>query len=168
MNLNDIKALPSGRKRARRKRVGRGRASGCGKTCSRGHGGQRSRSGGRGAGLYEGGQMPLFRKLPKRGFNNRRFATRYAVVNVGALEAFEDGQEVGPAALLRRGLLSKLLDGVKVLGQGELSRKLTVKAHRFSKTAAAKIEAAGGAVQVIASRQAAIGGDPIPDSKSQI
>ena len=92
----------------------------------------------------EGGQMPLFRRLPKRGFNNKRFATRYAIVNVDALNVFQDGDEVDPAGLLRAGLVSSLLDGVKILGNGELQRRLTVKAQRFSKAAAEKIQAAGG------------------------
>jgi len=147
MNLSDAKRLRGTRKR--RKRLGRGRATGKGKTCGFGHNGQRSRSGDRGGGLYEGGQMPLFRRLPKRGFNNKRFATRYAVVNVGALNDFEEGQEVDPAALVRQGLISAVGDGVKVLGQGELERRLTVKAHRFSKTAMTKIEASGGRAVVL-------------------
>jgi len=144
MNLNDIKAVGGRHKRRRRK--GRGRAAGRGKTCGYGHNGQRSRSGDRSAGLYEGGQMPLFRRLPKRGFNNARFATRFATVNVGQLDGFEDGAEVGPDILLARGLIGKSEGGVKILGDGDLTRKLTVKAHRFSKSAKAKIEAAGGLV----------------------
>jgi large subunit ribosomal protein L15 len=147
MNLNDAKRIRVARKR--RVRRGRGRGSGVGKTCGFGHNGQRSRSGDRGSGLYEGGQMPLFRRLPRRGFNNKRFATRYAVVNVGALNAFDEGQEVDPAVLLRQGIISAVGDGVKVLGQGDLARRLTVKAHRFSKTATAKIEAAGGSAVVL-------------------
>lgn len=142
MNLNDVKAVPSGHKRSRR--VGRGRSSGVGKTSGRGTSGQRSRSGRKGAGLYEGGQMPLFRRLPKRGFNNKIFARRFAVVNIAALNRFEDGQEVDPAALVRAGLVKRLLDGVKVLGSGELHRKLSVKAHAFSASAIEKIQAAGG------------------------
>jgi large subunit ribosomal protein L15 len=144
MNLSDIKAIPVERKR--RFRVGRGEGSGAGKFSGRGNSGERSRSGRKGAGLYEGGQMPLFRRLPKRGFNNKRFARRYAIVNVDALNAFEDGQEVTPELLLDRRLVSKRLDGLKVLASGELHRRLTVKAHRFSKAAAEKIQAAGGAV----------------------
>ena len=93
--------------------------------------------------------MPLFRRLPKRGFNNKNFATRYAVVNVGALNRFDDGQQVDPALLLSAGIITKLLDGVKVLAGGELERKLTVKAHRFSEAATAKIEAAGGSAETI-------------------
>jgi len=142
MNLSDIKTTPSTRRT--RTRVGRGEGSGKGKTCGRGSNGQRSRAGARRGGLYEGGQMPLFRRLPKRGFNNKNFATRYAIVNVDALNRFEDGAEVDPADLLRAGVVSSLLDGVKILGNGELQRRLTVKAQRFSKAAAEKIQAAGG------------------------
>ena len=147
MMLHEAVALNSPRKR--RIRRGRGRASGKGKTCGFGHNGQRSRSGDRSPGLYEGGQMPLFRRLPKRGFNNKRFATRYAVVNVGDLNVFDDGQEVTPELLFERGMISKLLDGVKVLGDGELKRRLTVRAHKFSASAVAKIEAAGGTAERI-------------------
>ncbi len=148
MNLSDINAIPSGHKR--RKRRGRGRSAGKGKTCGFGHNGQRSRSGDRGAKLYEGGQMPLFRKLPKRGFNNYDFATRLAVVNVRDLDAFEAGATVDPAALEQRGLIARERDGVKILGDGELTKALTVKAQKFSKSAAEKIQAAGGTVEVIA------------------
>ena len=149
MNLNDLNATSPRRKS--RIRAGRGRGGKRGKTCGTGHGGQRSRSGGHGAGLYEGGQMPLFRKLPRRGFNNANFGTRYAVVNVGALDLFEDGAEVDAAALLSRGIITKLLDGVKILGDGEITRKLTVRALRFSKTAIEKIQAAGGTAEVVGS-----------------
>jgi len=150
LHLHDVKAHPAPRKR--RTRVGRGRSSGCGKTSGRGMGGQRSRSGDSGAGLYEGGQMQLFRKLPRRGFSNARYKVRYAVVNVAALQgAFEDGAVVDPAALLRAGVLAKLgADGVKILGTGELSRPLTVKAHAFSASALAKIQAAGGTGETLA------------------
>jgi large subunit ribosomal protein L15 len=147
MNLNDIKAEPSGRKRVRR--LGRGRSSGRGKTSGRGTSGERARSGRKGSGIYEGGQMPLFRRLPKRGFNNKAFARRYAVVNTGDLNRFEDGAEVDPAVLLRAGLMKRMLDGVKVLADGELRRRLTVKAHRFSQAALEKIQAAGGTAVVL-------------------
>ncbi len=142
MNLNDVKAI--GREGKRRRRRGRGRSSGRGKTCGRGTSGERSRSGRKGAGLYEGGQMPLFRRLPKRGFNNKRFARRYAVVNVGDLNRFEDGLKVDAAALAGAGLIGSPDERVKVLGDGELRRRLTVEAHRFSRAAAGKIQAAGG------------------------
>ncbi|MBX6378371.1 MAG: 50S ribosomal protein L15 [Clostridia bacterium] len=141
--------LKPGQPRRRRKRVGRGPGSGHGKTSTRGQKGQKARSGGAKGPGFEGGQMPLQRRLPKRGFNNARFATRYAIVNVGALNEFEDGSEVTPDLLLERRLVRDLLEGVKVLGDGELKRALTVKAHRFSKQAASKIEAAGGRVEVI-------------------
>lgn len=147
MNLNDVKALPRNRKRVRR--VGRGRSSGRGKTAGRGTSGERSRSGRKGHGLYEGGQMPLFRRLPKRGFNNASFALRYAVVNTGALNRFEDGQEVDPELLAKVGLVKRLKDGVKILGGGALQRRLTVKAHAFSKSAVEKIQAAGGTATVL-------------------
>ncbi len=147
MNLNEVKSIPTGRKRA--KRVGRGESSGSGKTSGRGTSGQRSRSGRKGHGIYEGGQMPLFRRLPKRGFNNAVFAHRYAVVNVGDLNGFGDGQEVDPAALLQARLITRVLDGVKILAHGELQRKLTVKAHRFSRAALEKIQAAGGVAVVL-------------------
>jgi len=143
MNLNDVKAAVSGR--TRKRRVGRGRSSGRGKTCGRGTKGQRARSGHRGMGTYEGGQMPIFRRLPKRGFNNADFATRYEVVNVGELNRFDDGQEVDPAALAAAGLVRARHGGVKVLARGELTKKLTIRAHRFSRAAVAKIQAAGGA-----------------------
>jgi large subunit ribosomal protein L15 len=143
MNLTDIKATA---RHKRRTRKGRGRAAGKGKTCGTGHNGQRSRSGSGPGLLYEGGQMPLFRRLPRRGFNNANHATRYAVVNVEALNIFEDGSEVDPAAMVKSGLVKDPLDGVKILGSGDLTRKLSVKAHAFSKSAAEKIEKAGGSV----------------------
>jgi len=147
MNLHEIKATSVAHKT--RIRRGRGRGSGKGKTCGRGSNGQRSRSGDKKANLYEGGQMPLFRHLPKRGFNNKIFAHRYTIVNVGALNSFADGQEVDPKVLIESGLIARVLDGVKILGDGELTRALTVKAHHFSKSAAEKIEAAGGSATVL-------------------
>jgi len=147
MNLNDVKTTRSGRKRSKRR--GRGHGSGLGKTAGRGVAGQRSRSGRKGAGIYEGGQMPLFRRLPKRGFNNKIFAHRYAVVNVASLNRFEDGAEVDPDVLAEAGLVTRPFDAVKVLATGEVQRRLTVKAHRFSKAAAEKIQAAGGTAIVL-------------------
>jgi len=143
MNLNDIKAVKVPRKR--KFRVGRGESSGAGKFSGRGNSGQRSRSGHEGPGMYEGGQMPLFRRLPKRGFNNKNFARRFAVVNLEDLNAFEDGQEVTPELLREKSLVAKRPERVKVLATGELRRRLTVKAHAFSQTAVEKIQAAGGA-----------------------
>ncbi|MHC4456218.1 MAG: 50S ribosomal protein L15 [Planctomycetota bacterium] len=132
-----------GKKKAR-KRLGRGIGSGRGKTCGRGHKGSLSRSGATSRSLYEGGQMPLFRRLPKRGFSNYKFATRYEVVNVSQLERFEDGTNVGVEQLSKAGLIDSLKSKVKILGNGELTKKLQVTAHKFSKTAHQKIVASGG------------------------
>ncbi len=129
-------------------RKGRGPGSGNGKTAGKGHKGQNARSGGGVRLGFEGGQLPLYRKLPKRGFKNR-FATHYAIVNVGTLNAkFENGETVTLEALLEKGILSKGLDGLKVLGNGELTKNLTVEAAIFSQTAKEKIEAAGGKAEV--------------------
>ncbi len=129
-------------------RKGRGPGSGNGKTAGKGHKGQNARSGGGVRPGFEGGQLPLYRKLPKRGFKNR-FAKEYTIVNVAALDKFEDGAVVDAAALLAAGIVSTCAcDGIKVLGRGEITKKLTVKAAVFSKTAAEKIEAAGGKSEV--------------------
>lgn len=144
--LND---LHPGVRRKRRKRVGRGPGSGHGKTSTRGHKGQKARSGGGKGPAFEGGQMPLQRRLPKRGFTNARFERKLAIVNVTALNAFENGAEVTPEALLARRIVRKRNDGVKVLGAGALEKALTVRAHGFSKEARAKIEAAGGQAIVL-------------------
>ena len=132
-----------------RKRVGRGPGSGLGKTSGKGHKGQNARSGGGVRLGFEGGQLPLFRRLSKRGFNNYNFRTDYATINVSDLEGFEDGTEVTVELLLDTGLIKKELDGVKVLGSGELTKKLVVKANAFSETAKAKIEKNGGKAEVI-------------------
>ena len=129
-------------------RKGRGPGSGNGKTAGKGHKGQNARSGGGVRPGFEGGQIPLYRKLPKRGFYNK-FGKCYAIVNVDALNIFEDGAVVDEAALLRYGLIDDVCDGVKVLGRGELSKNLTVKAQIFSATAKEKIEAKGGKTEVI-------------------
>lgn len=129
-------------------RKGRGTGSGNGKTAGKGHKGQNARSGGGVKPGFEGGQLPLYRKLPKRGFYNR-FATKYATVNVEALNKFNDGEVVDLAALLQCGLVRKSFDGLKVLGNGEITKKLTVKASVFSATAKEKIEAAGGKTEVV-------------------
>jgi len=128
---------------------GRGPGSGNGKTAGKGHKGQNARSGGGVRPGFEGGQLPLYRKLPKRGFNNYRFAKKYAVVNVGALNKFNDGEVVDFAALLAQGIINEVNDGVKVLGEGELTKKLTVKAALFSASAKEKIEAVGGKTEVV-------------------
>ena len=130
-------------------RKGRGPGSGNGKTAGKGHKGQNARSGGGVRPGFEGGQLPLYRKLPKRGFNNFRFAKKYAVVNIGALNSFNDGDVVDVAALLANGIINEVFDGVKVLGDGELTKKLTVKAAHFSASAKEQIEAVGGKTEVV-------------------
>ena len=130
-------------------RKGRGAGSGNGKTAGKGHKGQNARSGGGVRPGFEGGQLPLYRKLPKRGFNNFRFGMKYAVINVQSLNKFNDGDVVDSAALLAKGLVNDLFDGVKVLGEGELTKKLTVKAAVFSASAKEKIEAVGGKTEVV-------------------
>ena len=135
---------PPGARRPKR-RVGRGPGSGVGKTCGRGTKGQKARSGGGIPRWFEGGQMPLQRRVPKRGFNNP-FKKRFALVPVETLNRFEDGEEVTPERLLEEGVIRKLGDGVKILGDGDLTKRLKVHAHRFTKSAAEKITAAGGEV----------------------
>jgi large subunit ribosomal protein L15 len=134
--------------RSSRKRLGRGQGSGQGKTAGKGHKGQNARSGGGVALGFEGGQTPLFRRIPKRGFTNRT-RIEYAIVNVSSLDIFSDGTLVTPELLIEVGLIKKTLDGIKVLGNGELSKKLTVSANKFSKSAVVAIEKAGGSVVVI-------------------
>ena len=130
-------------------RKGRGAGSGNGKTAGKGHKGQNARSGGGVRPGFEGGQIPLYRKLPKRGFNNSRFGMKYAVINVQSLNKFNDGDVVDSAALLSLGVINKVFDGVKVLGEGEIAKKLTVKVAVFSASAKEKIEAAGGKTEVV-------------------
>ena len=146
MKLNELSPAAGSAKAAWRK--GRGPGSGNGKTAGKGHKGQNARSGGGVRPGFEGGQLPLYRKLPKRGFTNI-FATKYAIVNVEKLNAFEDGAVVDIEALLDKKIIRKELDGLKVLGGGEITKKLTVKASVFSASAKEKIEAAGGKVEVI-------------------
>ncbi len=131
------------------KRVGRGVASGHGKTSGKGHKGQNARSGGGVRPGFEGGQLPLFRRLPKRGFSNAMFKKEYAIINISDLEKFEDGAVVTPELLKEMGILKNQLSGIKVLGNGELTKKLTVKAQKFSSTAIEKIESKGGKAEVI-------------------
>ena len=133
----------------KRKIVGRGRGSGLGKTSGKGHKGQNARSGGGVRAIFEGGQTPLYRRLPKRGFNNYEFTIKYAVINVGDLNRFEDGTVVSPALLKEVGLVKKQLDGIKVLGNGILEKKLTIQANKFSKTALEKIETSGSKFEVM-------------------
>ena len=146
MNLHELK--PAEGSTSARKRVGRGSGSGIGKTSGYGHKGQKARSGGGVRIGFEGGQMPLARRIPKRGFHNI-FAKPLESVNVSALEKFEDGAVVDAKALLDAGILSKCTYGVKILGNGEITKKLTVKASAFSESAKAKIEAAGGKAEVV-------------------
>ena len=147
MKLNSIVA-PEGAKHDR-KRVGRGVGSGLGKTSGRGHKGQNARSGGGVRPGFEGGQLPLFRRLPKRGFKNALFKVRYAVINLSDLDKFEEGAVVTPELLKEMGLIKKQLDGVKVLGNGTLTKKITVKANKFSDAALREIEKIGGKAEVI-------------------
>lgn len=146
MKLHELRAPKGSVKSPKRK--GRGPGSGFGKTAGRGHKGQKSRSGGGVRPGFEGGQMPLIRRIPKRGFTNI-FAKIYTEVNVGQLENFEPGTEITPELLREKGIIKKLGVGVKILGDGELTKSLVVKAHRFSKTAQQKIEAVGGKAEVI-------------------
>ena len=147
MKLHELKYNEGSVKNS--KRLGRGTSSGHGKTSGKGHKGQNARSGGGVRIGFEGGQNPLFSRVPKRGFNNYNFRTRYAVINVGDLNKFEDGAEVTPEILKEMGLVKKQLDGIKVLGNGKLDKKLIVKAPIFSKTAKEKIEKTGGKAEVI-------------------
>ncbi len=146
MKLHELSPAPGSAKANWRR--GRGTGSGNGKTGGRGHKGQNARSGGGVRPGFEGGQLPLYRRLPKRGFTNI-FARNYAIVNVSALERFEDGAVVDADVLLENGIIRRELDGLKILGDGEITKKLTVKASIFSAVAKEKIEAAGGKVEVI-------------------
>ena len=147
IKLHELKPAEGSRKN--RNRVGRGIGSGNGKTSGRGHKGQKARSGGGVRPGFEGGQMPIYRRLPKRGFKNI-WAKKYAEVNVETLEKkFESGETVDPVALIERGVLKNVLDGVRILGNGELTKKLTVVANGCTKSAAEKIKAAGGTIELI-------------------
>ena len=132
-----------------KKRVGHGPGSGLGKTSGRGQKGQKARSGGSINPVFEGGQLPLYRRLPKRGFSNYPFKKEYAVINLSDLNVFEDGTVVTPALLKERGIVKKQLSGIKVLGEGQLEKKLTVQAHKFSKSAMDKINESGSKAEVI-------------------
>jgi large subunit ribosomal protein L15 len=147
MNLNEVKAVDVGRKK--RKRVGQGVGSGTGKTAGRGFKGQKSRSGSSMRPGFAGGQMPLFRRLPKRGFRNGPFRVEYTAINLDDLAAFSAGEVVDVVALREKGLVKGRRTRVKILGRGELKHALTVKAHRFGKSAAEKIKAAGGSIEEI-------------------
>ena len=146
MRLDELK--PTEGSRFETKRVGRGIGSGTGKTSGKGHKGQNARSGGGVRPGFEGGQIPLYRRLPKRGFHNV-FAKHYTIVNVDALNVFEDGSVVSAETLIENGIINNVYDGIKILGNGEISKKLTVKASIFSASAKEKIEAVGGKTEVI-------------------
>lgn len=132
-----------------KKRKGRGPGSGLGKTCGRGQKGQKARSGGSINPVFEGGQLPLYRRIPKRGFTNDRFKTRYAVINIEELNVFDNDTVVTPAILKEKGIIKKQLDGIKILGNGKLEKKLTIQAHKFSASALEKIKEAGSKAEVI-------------------
>src|SRR5258708_20785074 len=153
MRLHDLKPRPGAKHR--RKRLGQGESSGHGKTSGRGGKGQTARSGSSVRIGFEGGQMPLIRRIPKRGFNNTRHGTRYVPVNLESLNKFEDGALVDATVLRAAGLANGPSDGIKILGTGQLERKLTVSAHAFSASAKAKIEAKGGTCEVITKAKAA-------------
>ena len=146
MKLNELNSLPEKKKR---KIVGRGPGSGMGKTSTRGENGQKSRSGVSISAWFQGGQSPIYRRIPKRGFNNAEFTKRFAVINLSDLNRFNDGEIVSLELLKEMGIIKKELCGLKVLGNGELTKKLTVKANRFSSKAVSKIEASGGVAEVI-------------------
>ena len=147
MKLNNLSASPEAKVR---KRVGRGPGSGMGKTATRGENGQKSRSGASIPAWFQGGQSPLYRRIPKRGFNNARYRVEYATINLDDLnKMFKDGDVITPELLKEKGIIKKQLCGVKVLGDGELDKKLTIKANRFSSSAVTKIESAGGKAEVI-------------------
>ena len=147
MKLNSL--YPNEGATKSRKRVGRGPGSGLGKTSGKGHKGQNARSGGGVRPGFEGGQLPLFRRLPKRGFTNAMFKTTYAVINLSDLNKFDNGAEVTPEILKNMGIVKNLKDGIKVLGNGTLDKKLTVKANKFSLKAKEAIEKSGGKIEVI-------------------
>ena len=145
-----LENLPRSKETKASKRVGRGPGSGMGKTATRGENGQKSRSGASIPAWFQGGQTPLSKRLPNRGFNNKQFETKYATINLSDLEKFfNDGDVVTPEVLKEKRIIKKQLSGIKVLASGELTKKLTVKAHRFSAKAVTKIETAGGKAEVI-------------------
>lgn len=147
MKLNELKYNEGSKKDI--KRLGRGSSSGTGKTSGKGHKGQNARSGGGVKPTFEGGQLPLYRRLPKRGFSNAMFKTTYSIINVSDLNMFDEGTVVTPELLKEMGIIKKQLSGVKVLGNGSLEKKLTVKANVFSNSAKEKIEASGGKAEVM-------------------
>ena len=147
MKLHELKPAAGSKKAP--KRVGRGTGSGLGRNAGKGEKGQNARSGGGVRPGFEGGQLPLYRRLPKRGFTNAKFKTVYAVINIGDLNRFEDGTTVTPALLKEMGIIKNQLDGIKVLGEGKLEKKLTIQANKFSKVALEKIKESGSKAEVI-------------------
>jgi len=147
MKLHELKKNPGATHS--KKIVGRGPGSGLGKTSGKGHKGQNARSGGGVRPVFEGGQLPLYRRLPKRGFSNAKFKTEYAVINVGDLNKFEEGTVITPELLKETGIIKNQLAGIKVLGHGEIDHKITIRAHRFSSTALEKLERSGSKAEVI-------------------
>lgn len=163
----DLKTVcAKGTKNLRKRRVGRGIGSGSGKTCGRGHKGWGQRSGASRRAGYEGGQMPIYRRVPKRGFTNARFRTEYTIINVGTLEALESGSTVDLQVILDHGLASMNTVLLKVLGNGELTKALTVRTQKCSKSALAKIEAAGGKVIFLDERGREVGAEQAQDAKA--
>ncbi len=146
MQLHELK--PNAGSAKSRKRVGRGNSSGHGTTAGRGTKGQSSRSGSKVRSYFEGGQMPLSRRVPKRGFRNV-FQKKYNIINIAQLNKFNDGEVVTPERLIQDGMVKKVMNGIKILGEGDLNKKITIRAHKFSKKAITKIESAGGKVEVI-------------------
>ncbi len=147
MKLHELKASEGSRQK--KKRLGQGPGSGLGKTSGKGQKGQKARSGGGKGAVFEGGQLPLYRRLPKRGFTNAKFKVEYAVINLDDLNRFEDGTVVTPALLKESRLVKKSYDGIKVLGEGTLEKKITIQANKFSSSAIEKIEKSGSKAEVI-------------------
>ena len=162
MRLHDIKPNPGAKHR--RKRLGSGESSGLGKTCGRGHKGQKSRSGGGPRSTFEGGQMPLYRRLPKRGFNNKRFKKVYAVVNVGLLEdSFDEGALINDQSLREQGIVKGKYDGIKILGAGEVSKKFKLSVNKVSDSAKEKIEKAGGSIELSIKSDEPVAEEPVAE-----
>ena len=165
MNLHTLKPRPGAKHRV--KRLGCGESSGHGKTSGKGNKGQKARSGGSIRLGFEGGQMPLIRRLPKRGFNNAAFKTRYAIVNLDDLNQFESGASIDEKVLREKKLVRGSFDGIKILGSGELSKKLTVVAHKISASAAEKIQKAGGTFQIATTEESATESAPVAKSAAK-
>ena len=167
MKLHDIKPNPGAKHR--RRRVGNGESSGLGKTCGKGHKGQKSRSGASIRPNFEGGQMPIFRRLPKKGFNNDQFKTKYAIVNLRDLEAkYADGETVDEESLRKHGLIQGIYDAIKLLGNGELSKKLTIEVDKISGTALAQLEKNGCTIVDLAAKKEEARQKSLDEKKAKI